>query len=348
MRIEQYSLMTDYSLWEVILNGDSPIPTKARGTLLMALPDKHQLKFNIHKDVKSLMEAIVKQFGRNKETKKVQKTLLKQQYENFTGSNQSLDDLFNSLKIYNSEEIDLKWQMDMLTMRARWFLQRTKRNIGANGTTSIGFDMSKVECYNCHRKGHFARACRNKETKKVQKTLLKQQYENFTGSKWRTHTLILRNKTNLEDQSLDDLFNSLKIYNSEVKSSSSTSSTTQNIAFVSSQNTNNTNESISIVTSVSATSTKVPISTLPNVDTLNDDDLKEIDLKWQMDMLTMRARWFLQRTKRNIGANGTTSIGFDMSKVECYNCHRKGHFARACSVMVSVAMIRAFRQMKNQ
>nr|GFC69960.1 hypothetical protein [Tanacetum cinerariifolium] len=80
--------MTDYFLWEVILNGDSPSPTrivdgdvqinaptiaeqrlakknelKARGTLLMALLDKHQLKLNIHKDVKSLMEAIEKRFG---------------------------------------------------------------------------------------------------------------------------------------------------------------------------------------------------------------------------------------------------------------------------------------------
>nr|GEX78954.1 reverse transcriptase domain-containing protein [Tanacetum cinerariifolium] len=102
MRIEQYFLMTDYSLREVILNGDSPVPTrlvegvaqpvapttveqklarknelKARGTLLMALPDKHQLKFNSHKDAKSLMEAIEKRFGGNTETKKVQKTLLK-------------------------------------------------------------------------------------------------------------------------------------------------------------------------------------------------------------------------------------------------------------------------------
>nr|GEW41837.1 ribonuclease H-like domain-containing protein [Tanacetum cinerariifolium] len=91
MRIKQYFLMTDYSLWEVILNGDSPTPTrivdgvvqviahttvkqrldkinelKARGTLLMALLDKHQLKFNIHKDAKSLMEAIEKRFGGNK------------------------------------------------------------------------------------------------------------------------------------------------------------------------------------------------------------------------------------------------------------------------------------------
>nr|GFA79851.1 hypothetical protein [Tanacetum cinerariifolium] len=59
---------------------------KARGTLLMYLPDKHQLKFNIHKDAKTLVEAIEKRFGENKETKKVHKTLLKQQYENFTGS----------------------------------------------------------------------------------------------------------------------------------------------------------------------------------------------------------------------------------------------------------------------
>nr|GEZ73781.1 ribonuclease H-like domain-containing protein [Tanacetum cinerariifolium] len=101
MRIEQYFLMTDYSLWEVILNGASPVPTrivegvvqpvapttaeqklarknelKARGTLLMALPDKHQLKFNLHNDAKTLMEAIEKRFGGNTETKKVQKALL--------------------------------------------------------------------------------------------------------------------------------------------------------------------------------------------------------------------------------------------------------------------------------
>nr|GEY66485.1 hypothetical protein [Tanacetum cinerariifolium] len=47
-----------------------------------------------------------------------------------------------------------------------------------------------------------------------------------------------------------------------------------------------------------------------------------------MAMLTMRARRFLQRTGKNLGANGTTSIGFNMSKVVCYNCHRKGHFIR--------------------
>nr|GFC15238.1 ribonuclease H-like domain-containing protein [Tanacetum cinerariifolium] len=61
---------------------------------------------------------------------------------------------------------------------------------------------------------------------------------------------------------------------------------------------------------------------------IDPDDLEEIDFKWQMAMLTMRARRFLKRTRRNLGANGTKTIGFDMSKVECYNCHRRGHFAR--------------------
>nr|GEY63527.1 hypothetical protein [Tanacetum cinerariifolium] len=60
------------------------------------------------------------------------------------------------------------------------------------------------------------------------------------------------------------------------------------------------------------------------------DDLEEMDLRWQMAMLTMRARRFLQKTGKNLGANGPTSMGFDMSKVECYNCHRNRHFAREC------------------
>nr|GEY77397.1 hypothetical protein [Tanacetum cinerariifolium] len=134
----------------------------------------------------------------------------------------------------------------------------------------------------------------------------------------------------LEEQSLDDLFNNFKIYEAEVKSSSPASTSTQNITFVFSQTTDSTNDPVSVVASVSAASAKIPISALPNVDTLNADDQEEIDLKWQMAMLTVRARQFLQRTGRNLEENRPTSMGFDMSKVECYNYHRKGHFAREC------------------
>nr|GEV78415.1 hypothetical protein [Tanacetum cinerariifolium] len=100
---------------------------KASGTLLIALPDKNQLKFNSHKDSKTLMEAVEKRFEGNTETKKVQKTILKQyqstspQFDNEDLKQIDVDDL---------KEMDLRWQMAMLTMWAR-------------------------------RKGHFAKECRS-------------------------------------------------------------------------------------------------------------------------------------------------------------------------------------------
>nr|GFA65342.1 hypothetical protein [Tanacetum cinerariifolium] len=304
IRIEQYFLMTDYSLWEVILNGDSHVPTrivkgvaqpvaptiveqklarknklKARGTLLMALPDKHQLKFNSHKDAKTLMEAIEKRFGGNTKTKKVQKTLLKQQFENFSGSSsEGLDQIHNRLqKLVSQLEIH------------RVSLSQEDVNL---------------------------------------------KFLRSLPSEWKTHTLIWRNKTDLEDKSLDDLFNILKIYEYKVKLSTSTATDSHNLAFVSSTSTDSTNYSVSVAVNVAAVSVKLNAANLPNVDSLsnaiNVDDLEEMDLKWQMAMLTIRARRFLQKTGRNLGANSPTYMGFDMAKMECYNFHRKGHFARKC------------------
>nr|GEY04617.1 retrovirus-related Pol polyprotein from transposon TNT 1-94 [Tanacetum cinerariifolium] len=187
--------MDSLSPQEVILNGDSPVPTRivegvlqpvapttaeqrlakknelnARGTLLMALSDKHQLKFNSHKDTMTLMGAIEKRFG--------------------------LDQIHDRLQ--------------------------------------------KL-----------------------------------------THTLIWRNKANLEEQSLDDLFNSLKIYETEVKQSSSPGTASQNLDFMSSTHTDSTTDSVSAAASVSAGCVKLHVSLLPNIDV---DDLKEMDLRWQMAM----------------------------------------------------------------
>ncbi|GJY40740.1 hypothetical protein Tco_0428010 [Tanacetum coccineum] len=145
MRMEQYIQMIDYSLWEVIENGNAPpitkvvegvettiAPTtaeekaqrrlelKARSTLLMGIPNEHQLKFNSIKDAKSLLQD----------------------------------------RLLRREEMDLRWQMAMLTMRARRFLKNTGRKFFVNGTETIGFDKSKVEYYNCHKRIHFAKECR--------------------------------------------------------------------------------------------------------------------------------------------------------------------------------------------
>nr|GEU82542.1 ribonuclease H-like domain-containing protein [Tanacetum cinerariifolium] len=110
--MEQYITHTDYAIWEVIMNGDAPatialvsggaeadIPPKtteqkiarrnelkAKRTLLLAIPNEHILKFHGIKDEKTLWEDIKTKFGGNKESKKIQKTILKQQYENFAAS----------------------------------------------------------------------------------------------------------------------------------------------------------------------------------------------------------------------------------------------------------------------
>nr|GEY35790.1 hypothetical protein [Tanacetum cinerariifolium] len=93
---------------------------KATRTLLMALPNKDQLKFHSYLDAKLLMEAIEKRYGGNKESKKVQRTLLKQQYENFAASSsETLDQTFDRLqnlinqlelqgKVIQQEDMNLK------------------------------------------------------------------------------------------------------------------------------------------------------------------------------------------------------------------------------------------------
>ncbi|GJT25185.1 hypothetical protein Tco_0895122 [Tanacetum coccineum] len=88
MRMKQYLTFTDHALWEVIVNGDSVSRVASDSTGAEAIPDEHLLKFHACKDAKSLWEAIKNRFGGNKESKKMQKTILKQNYENFAASSQ--------------------------------------------------------------------------------------------------------------------------------------------------------------------------------------------------------------------------------------------------------------------
>nr|GFA52435.1 hypothetical protein [Tanacetum cinerariifolium] len=201
----------------------------------------------------------------NTKTKKVQKTHLKQQFKNFIGSSsEGLDQIHDRLqKLVSQLEIH--------------GVSLSQKDVNLKFLQSLPFE-------------------------------------------WKTHTLIWRNKTNLEEQSLDDLFNSLKIYEIEVKQSSSTCTTSQNLAFVSSSHTDSTTDSVSVVASVSVACTKLLVSYLPNVDSLSNaviysffasqstspqldnkdlkqidvNDLEEMDLRWQMAMLNMRARRFLK------------------------------------------------------
>ncbi|GJV68682.1 ribonuclease H-like domain-containing protein, partial [Tanacetum coccineum] len=104
----------------------------------------------------------------------------------------------------------------------------------------------------------------------------------------------------------------------------SSSSNSQNVAFVSLDDTSSTNEEVNTAHDV--------ISQLGNEDLeqIDIDDLEEMDLKWQVAMLTVRVKIFLKKTGRNLNFNGKETVGFDKTKVECYNCHRRGHFAKEC------------------
>ncbi|GJX17514.1 ribonuclease H-like domain-containing protein [Tanacetum coccineum] len=67
-----------------------------------------------------------------------------------------------------------------------------------------------------------------------------------------------------------------------------------------------------------------------DLEQIHEDDLEEIDLKWQLALLSMRTRRFFQKTSRKITINGSDTAGYDKSKVECFNCHKLGHFTREC------------------
>ncbi|GJS31951.1 putative ribonuclease H-like domain-containing protein [Tanacetum coccineum] len=222
---------------EVIVNRDSPLqkrtvdgveqtypPTtteeklarkndlKARGTLLMALPNEHQLKFNTYKCAKILMEAIEK-------------------------SSEGLVQTYDRLQKLIS-------QLEIL------------------GETISQEDMN-LKFLRC------------------------------LPSEWKTHTLIWRNKPDLDTLSMHDLYNNLKIYETEVKGMSD-----------------------AIIYSFFANQSNSPQLDNEDLEQIDVDDLEEMDLKWQMAMLTMRAKRFLNKTRRKISANALVAqdeLGYDWS-----------------------------------
>ncbi|GKC76064.1 ribonuclease H-like domain-containing protein, partial [Tanacetum coccineum] len=64
---------------------------------------------------------------------------------------------------------------------------------------------------------------------------------------------------------------------------------------------------------------------------IHPDDLEEMDLRWNIAMLTMRVRRFLKNTGKKLDMADKERIRFDKSKVECFNYYKRGHFARECS-----------------
>ncbi|GKA30406.1 hypothetical protein Tco_0716711 [Tanacetum coccineum] len=156
MKMEHYSeAMTNYPIWEIIQKGNGPVQVsnrthvtnekvciqkllrrfwpekerKARTTLLMAIPEDHLAKFHKMTDAKEMWEAIKSRFGGNDESKKMQKYILKQQFESFS---------------FGFREMDLKWQVVMISIRLKKFYKKTGRRLQFDAKEPVGFDKTKV------------------------------------------------------------------------------------------------------------------------------------------------------------------------------------------------------------
>ncbi|GJX44335.1 ribonuclease H-like domain-containing protein [Tanacetum coccineum] len=256
IRIKQYFQIQDYALWEVIENGNSwvPIPVttpesgpstalkmtvsstteekmckkndvKARSLLLMALPNEHQLTFNQYVDAQSMFIAIKARFGGNEATKRTQKALLKQQYENFNASSsESLDSIFNRL-------------------------QKLVSRLAILGVVTPPEDLNVKFLRSLPSESGF-------------------------------YVLVMDSKVNTA---------------SNVVTSTASSCDATVYAFLSTQP-----QGSQLVHE--------------DLEQLHDDDLEEMDLKWNMALLSMRARKFYQRTRRKIIIDGSSTAGYDKSK----------------------------------
>ncbi|KAI3678517.1 hypothetical protein L6452_37813 [Arctium lappa] len=317
IRIKQYILLTDYSMWDIIENGPSdagksgedgkrtPPKTdaerktrqtemKALSTLLLAIPNEYQHQFCNCTDAQMLWNSLEKRFSGTKSTNRNQKAILKQQYENFMSTkNESMTQTFD----------------------------RFNKLIGELATIGVHIDQDDVN----------------------------RKFLRSLGDEWTMYTVSFRHNEQLEEKELDDLYNDLRVFEVEVEEKKKPSGYIHNAALLSASIDSTANpESVNVANGANQEKGidsvfEAFLSSHGNSSLINDDleqlhpdDLEDMDIKWQMAMLSMRVKKFIKRTGRNnFSQRREDGAGFDKSKVECYKCHQKGHFARECRSGVS-------------
>ncbi|GKB61823.1 ribonuclease H-like domain-containing protein, partial [Tanacetum coccineum] len=301
MRMRQYICHTDHNLWDIIVDGDlqeEPAPTRDQSGPSAPLIPKTVKQLAAKRNQER--EAIKSRFRGNEESKKMQKNALKHQFENLTTAPNEI--------------------MDMAYDRFQKLI-------------------SQLEVY----------------AAPVSKEDINQKFLRSLPPSWSQIALIMRNKPDIDQTDIDDLYNNLRVYEDEMKRSLSFTSNSQNLAFLSFENTSRSNEvstasgdfrvSIAggssqvsstpcadeVMCSFFAQQTTSPQLENEDLQQIDEDDLEELDLRWQVAMLTVRVKKFIQKTGNNLDFKGKQPVRLDKSKVECYNCHRKWHFARECN-----------------
>ncbi|GJW91520.1 hypothetical protein Tco_0169073 [Tanacetum coccineum] len=229
MRMEQYLQCIDYTLWEIIENGNAPIVTKTvDGKETVIPPTSVEEKAQRRAELKARSTL----FGGNTATKKTQKNLLKQQYENFAAS---------STEVIKQTYERLKKLISQLEMHGEVIPQED----------------------------------------------INQKFLRSLSQEWTMHTIMWRNKPEIETLSLDDLFNNLKAYESEVKGTSSSTINSHNIAFLSSSSTNSATRAINTAQGVNTASTQGAADSSTTVENLSDGVIYSFFSSQQIKKLTV-------------------------------------------------------------
>ncbi|GJZ54207.1 putative ribonuclease H-like domain-containing protein [Tanacetum coccineum] len=257
---------------------------KARTLLLMAVPKDHLRRFHGMDDAKEIWAAIKTRFGGNANSKKMQKAVLKQQFEAFTiSSKESLEKGYDRFQ-------KLLSQLD-----------------------ALGAGVSDEDANH--------------------------KFLRSLPPAWDSLAMTMRTKKNIDTLSIDDLYNNLSVFEQDIQKTSSSSITSDNVAFLSQAKASSSKHKPShssgsyssyTTSSSKATTTATPGLADETLDQIDDLDLEEMDINWQIAMTAIKIKKFYKKTGRRPRVDGKMHVAFDKRKVECFNCHNTGHFAREC------------------